>query len=70
MAQLWEDVLRVAPIGIDDDFFDLGGESLQAFALIARVQDAFGVSLSIRDLFAAGTVAGMARRVREKTPPA
>ena len=38
LAQLWESVLAVVPIGMDDDFFDLGGESLHAFALISRVQ--------------------------------
>ena len=68
VARLWEEVLRRAPLGTDDDFFDLGGESLQAFALIARVHDAFGVPMTARDLFAAGTIAGMAALVRERAP--
>jgi len=66
VARLWVDVLRRAPVGADDDFFDLGGESLQAFALIARVQDAFGVPLTVRDLFDAGTIARMAGLLRER----
>ena len=66
VARLWEEVLRRAPLGADDDFFDLGGESLQAFALIGRVHDAFGVRLTARDLFAAGTIAGMASMLRER----
>ena len=66
VARLWEEVLRRAPIGADDDFFDLGGESLQAFALIGRVHDAFAVRLTARDLFAAGTIAGMASMLRER----
>ncbi|HEY8245585.1 MAG TPA: phosphopantetheine-binding protein [Casimicrobiaceae bacterium] len=69
VARLWEEVLRHAPLGTADDFFDLGGESLQAFALIARVRDAFGVQLTPRDLFAAGTIAGMAGLIRERAPP-
>jgi acyl carrier protein len=68
VARLWEEVLRRAPIGADDDFFDLGGESLQAFALIGRVHDAFGVRLTARDLFAAGTIAGMAGMIRGRSP--
>ena len=68
VARLWEDVLRRAPLGTADDFFDLGGESLQAFALIARVHDAFGVPMTARDLFAAGTIAGMAGMIRERNP--
>lgn len=64
LAGLWAEVLRAGPLGVDDDFFDLGGESLQAFALIARVRDAFGVTLTPRDLFEAGTIGGMAAIVR------
>ena len=66
LAQLWADVLRMGPLGADDDFFDLGGESLHAFALIARVHDAFGVTLTARDLFDGGTIARMAEIVRRK----
>ena len=33
LGKVWEAVLGVAPIGVDDDFFDLGGDSLRAFAL-------------------------------------
>jgi hypothetical protein len=69
VGRLWEEVLRRSPIGVHDDFFDLGGESLQAFALIARVHATFGVSLTVRDLFAAGTIAGMAALVRERGAP-
>ena len=66
VARLWEEVLGRAPLGADDDFFDLGGESLQAFALIARVHAAFGATLTVRDLFDAGTIARMATLLRER----
>ena len=68
VARVWEEVLRRAPLGTGDDYFDLGGESLQAFAILARVREAFGVTLTARDLFAAGTIAGMADLIRERTP--
>ena len=66
LARLWESVLAVVPIGVDDDFFDLGGESLHAFALISRVQRDHGVMLSPRDLFACSTVSAMAAAVGER----
>ena len=66
LAQLWESVLAVVPIGMDDDFFDLGGESLHAFALISRVQRDLGVTLSPRDLFACSSVSAMAVVVGER----
>jgi aryl carrier-like protein len=66
VARVWEEVLRRAPLGADDDYFDLGGDSLQAFAILARVREALGVTLTARDLFAAGTIAGMAGLIRER----
>jgi acyl carrier protein len=66
LAHLWESVLSVVPIGVDDDFFDLGGESLHAFALISRVQRDFGVTLSPRDFFACASVGAMAAMIDER----
>jgi acyl carrier protein len=60
LGKVWEAVLGVAPIGVDDDFFDLGGDSLRAFALVAAVTRTFGVPLKTRDLFDGPTIAAMA----------
>jgi hypothetical protein len=71
IARIWEALLRVGPLGVDDDFFDLGGESLTGFALLARVHDAFGVKLTVGDLFAgATTISGMAALVRARAAAA
>jgi thioesterase domain-containing protein/acyl carrier protein len=63
LAALFADVLGLASIGADDDFYRFGGDSLRAMQLVARVRDAFGVDLSIRDLLAAPNVADLALRI-------
>jgi len=52
--------LGVDLVGVTDDFFELGGNSLQAAALMTRVADTFGVEASLADFFAAPTVATLA----------
>ncbi len=63
MAGLWRDLLGFEGIGAHDDFFSLGGHSLLATQLIARVQDEFGVGVSLNAVFDDPTVAGMAQKV-------
>ena len=63
IAGIWAAVLEVERVGIEDDFFSLGGHSLLAIRVLARVQGAFGVELSLRALLARPTVAGLAVEV-------
>ncbi|MEU1025660.1 condensation domain-containing protein, partial [Streptomyces sp. NPDC005904] len=60
LAGIWADVLGVDGIGADDDFFDLGGESILAARVLARVRDDLGVRLTVRDVFTARTIAALA----------
>ena len=60
LLRIWQAVLDVHPIGIHDNFFDLGGHSLAASRVISRVIQAFQLALPIKALFAAPTVAEMA----------
>ncbi|MFE5647477.1 amino acid adenylation domain-containing protein, partial [Rhodococcus sp. NPDC056516] len=65
LAELFADVLGVAKVGIGDNFFDLGGNSLVATRLIARVNSGAAVDFGVRALFEAPTVESLAVKVRD-----
>lgn len=58
-------MLRVDRVAIDDDFFDLGGDSLLAVEVGLHVEAAFGVVLPLTAMFEAPTVSGMARALED-----
>jgi amino acid adenylation domain-containing protein len=60
LIQIWEEVLDVHPIGIHDDFFDLGGHSLAASRIISRVFKTFQLEFPIKALYDSPTVTDMA----------
>jgi acyl carrier protein len=63
LAAIWAEVLALVRVGIDDNFFDLGGHSLAAARIISRVAAAFAIDLPIKVLFDRPTVAGMAQAI-------
>ncbi|UQZ35485.1 non-ribosomal peptide synthetase [Paenibacillus sp. PK3_47] len=60
LVSIWTEVLGAERVGIYDNFFDLGGHSLKATSLIARIRQHCGVDVPLRELFAAGTVERLA----------
>lgn len=66
VALVWADVLGVAEVGVTDEFFALGGDSVIATSLITRLRESLDTAeISVRMLFAAPTVAGLAAKMLE-----
>ena len=65
LAAIWKEMLGVQQVSIDDDFFELGGQSLIAMRLFNRIRKEHGVELSLSVLFQAPTIAATAALLRE-----
>jgi amino acid adenylation domain-containing protein len=59
LAEIWSDVFRLPDIGVHDNFFDLGGDSIMSIQIVAQARRA-GMQLSARDIFTQHTVANLA----------
>ncbi|HET9225951.1 MAG TPA: phosphopantetheine-binding protein, partial [Thermoanaerobaculia bacterium] len=67
IAEIWQELLGVDRVGMDDDFFLLGGNSLAGLQILSKMRAEFDVELPLKAFFEARTVAGMAAEiVREK----
>ena len=63
LSRQWADLLGIDRVGAQDDFFELGGNSLLLMQVTVRLRSCFDVSLSMRELFDVPTVASLAERV-------
>jgi thioesterase domain-containing protein len=69
MCRVWAEVLGIGRVGLDDNFFEIGGHSLLAARLFARLDKEFGRSLPLGVLFAAPTVRVLAESYRVSSAP-
>ncbi|MCA0354199.1 MAG: SDR family oxidoreductase [Chloroflexi bacterium] len=68
IAAIWQEALGLDQVGIQDNFFDLGGNSLVGIQVIARLQKEFKVQLSTVVLFEAPTISALATYLMERLP--
>ncbi len=66
LVHLWERLLGVSPIGVTDNFFQLGGHSLTGVRLMSQIQRLFGVDLPLSTLFEGATIASLAAVLRQQ----
>ena len=57
LASIWEELLNVHPIGIEDSFFDIGGDSLACIKLVSEIYSNFEIKLTVKDIFDYNTIA-------------
>jgi amino acid adenylation domain-containing protein len=68
LAEIWAEILGLESVGVDQSFFDLGGHSLSAVRLMARIEDQLGQALPLSAVFQAATVERMASLLRTGAP--
>ncbi len=66
IAEIWQNLLGMDVIGVNDNLFELGGDSLLGIQLLSRVRAGFAVDLHPADFFRAPTIAGLAVLVETK----
>lgn len=63
IAAVWEDLLGIPRIGIDDNLFEIGGHSLLVTRIVSRLQDILQVKIPLRDVFEMPTIESLAKRI-------
>lgn len=63
LAHLWQQILGIERVGIHDIFFERGGDSILATQTVSQIRQKYGVDLSLRALFEAPTIAGLAENI-------
>ncbi len=70
VAAIWKDILHVEQIGVDDNFFDFGGHSLQVVQVQNRLREVLGIDVPVLKLFQFPTIRALAKFIGEQSAPA
>ena len=70
VAAIWRDILHVEHVGVDDNFFDFGGHSLQVVQVQNRVRETLGIDVPVLKLFQFPTIRMLATFLEEQSAPA
>jgi aryl carrier-like protein len=68
LARLWAELLGLDQVGVEDNFFDLGGDSFRAIQMVARAEEA-GLKLTLTDVLEHQTIAGLATLAESQQAP-
>jgi acyl carrier protein len=68
LAELWRGLLSQPDVGASDDFLELGGDSLSATAVLTEIHAAYGVQISLTDLFELATIDRLAAAIEARGP--
>lgn len=66
LAEIWQNILNIKQIGVDDNFFDLGGSSLAAVRVIGRINQETKKNLGLTSLYQLSTIRLLARKIEAK----
>lgn len=63
LVGMWQEVLGIEKVGINDSFFELGGHSLNAVSLIGKIHKTMNVEVSLKEIFKAPTIKGLSEYI-------
>ncbi|WP_432408908.1 amino acid adenylation domain-containing protein [Wukongibacter sp. M2B1] len=65
LVEIWKEILGIEKIGINDNFFSLGGHSLRAAAMVSKIHKEMNVEVPLREVFRLATVKSLAKYIKE-----
>jgi len=68
LVAIWQDLLRIGSVGVQDSFFELGGNSILTVRMLDLVKQTFGAEINVASLFSRPTIAAMAARIDRSGP--
>ena len=66
LVDIWKDVLQIKRVGLNDSFFNLGGDSLTATRLVIKMNQILGIDLSLPKLFDVPTISQLVKKIKEE----